>query len=85
MRVAVSPASMEAKVVDVIPLRDLNGTAIDHWMVIGQVVAVHIHREYLTEDGRFDTGAAEAILRAGYLDGYSATTPETMFAMPRPL
>ena len=78
-RVADSPASMEAKVVDLLPLRNLDGAAIDHWMVIGQVVAVYINRRYLTKDGRFNTGAPQPILRAGYLVSYSATRPETMF------
>jgi flavin reductase (DIM6/NTAB) family NADH-FMN oxidoreductase RutF len=40
---------MEAKVVDLLPLRNLDGAAIDHWIVIGQVVAVYIDRRYLTK------------------------------------
>ena len=53
------------KVVDLLPLRNLDGAAIDQWMVIGQAAAVYINRCYLTKDGRFHTGAARPILRAG--------------------
>ena len=82
-RVAESPASLECRVVQITQLHDLDGAAIDQWLVIGQVVAVHIRVEYLS-DGLFDTAAARPILRAGYRADYAEVTPDAMFRMIRP-
>lgn len=67
--VAASPAVLECKLLEVIGLKDLNGKSTDHWVVFGQVVGVHIRREYL-RDGLFDTFAADPVLRAGYRADY---------------
>jgi len=83
-RVAESPASLECRLVDIHRLRDVDGAAIDNWLVIGQVVGVHIDRALLTEDGLFDTFAAQPILRAGYRADYASIGPEAKFAMVRP-
>jgi flavin reductase (DIM6/NTAB) family NADH-FMN oxidoreductase RutF len=82
-RVAESPASLECKVVEIVELRDIEGKPADHWVVMGQVVGVHIDKAYL-RDGLFDTGAAGAILRAGYLADYAAINSDSMFKMRRP-
>jgi len=66
-RVAQSPACMECKTVSFTQLKDLDGNPINTFMVIGQVVAVHINDEYLV-DGRFDTAAAQPLARCGYRD-----------------
>lgn len=79
-RVAASPASLECKVVSIQELRDIHGDAADAYMVIGQVVAVHIKDEFLV-DGRFDTAGAQPLARCGYRD-YSKLT-ET-FELMRP-
>ncbi|RAI41322.1 flavin reductase family protein [Rhodoplanes roseus] len=82
-RVAASPAALECRVVQIIELKTLAGGSSGHWLTIGQVVGVHIRREFL-KDGLFDTGAAHPIMRAGYRDEYVEATPETMFRMMRP-
>lgn len=82
-RVAESPTALECRLLQMLRLQDLEGRQLDGWMVLGQVVAVHIDRAYL-KDGLFDTGAARPIMRAGYLSDYVETTPETMFRMIRP-
>jgi flavin reductase (DIM6/NTAB) family NADH-FMN oxidoreductase RutF len=82
-RVAASPASLECRLLQVLHLHDLDGRSAGHWLVIGQVVGVHIRRSLL-RDGLFDTGAAHPIMRAGYRDDYVEATPETMFKMVRP-
>ena len=66
-RVAASPASMECKTISCTELTDINGNSVNSFMVIGQVVAVHINDEYLT-DGRFNTAAAQPLARCGYRD-----------------
>lgn len=82
-RVAESPTALECKLLQVQQLQDLDGNKLEGWMVIGQVVGVHIAKAYL-KDGIFDTAAAAPIMRAGYMADYVATTPETMFRMTRP-
>jgi flavin reductase (DIM6/NTAB) family NADH-FMN oxidoreductase RutF len=66
-RVADSPASMECKTLSCTELKDLNGNSVDTFMVIGQVVAVHINDKYL-RNGRFDTAGAQPLARCGYRD-----------------
>ncbi len=71
-RVAVAPASMECKVVHSMQLHDLKGEALAGWIIIGQVVGVHIDEGFI-RDGRFDTAAAQSLARCGYRD-YTAVT-----------
>ena len=54
---------------------------MDNWLALGQVVGVHIRREFL-KDGRFDTHAAQPIMRAGYRGDYARIGE--MFEMVRP-
>jgi flavin reductase (DIM6/NTAB) family NADH-FMN oxidoreductase RutF len=80
-RVAEAPAALECRVLQVIQLRDLAGQPLDTFLVLGQVVGVHIGRAYL-RDGRFDTAAAQPIARAGYRGDYFAMGE--LFEMLRP-
>lgn len=82
-RVAESPTALECRLLQVIRQHDLDGRPVDSWMVLGQVVGVHIARAFL-KDGLFDTAAARPILRGGYLADYFEATPETRFQMRRP-
>jgi len=82
-RVAESPTALECKVLQVIQQHDLDGRPIEAWMVLGQVVGVHIAKAYI-KDGLFDATAARPIMRSGYLADYFEATPETKFRMQRP-
>ena len=82
-RVAESPAALECRVVQVVALHDLAGAPADHFMVVGQVVGVHIDPAFL-KDGLFDTAATRPILRAGYRADYAELGPDAMFQMTRP-
>jgi len=66
-RVAAAPAALECKVVSSSQLHDVEGTAVPGWIIIGQVVGVHIAEAFL-RDGRFDTAAAQPVARCGYRD-----------------
>lgn len=79
-RVAASPAALECKVTSVTDLKDLHGASTNRFVVIGQVVGVHIDEAYLV-DGLFDLAKAGALSRCGYMD--YASVFET-FAMARP-
>ncbi|MGI4860181.1 MAG: flavin reductase family protein [Janthinobacterium lividum] len=67
--VAESPAALECRLLQVIRLKTLDGTPMDNWLALGQVVGVHIRSEFL-KDGLFDTVAAQPVMRAGYRGDY---------------
>jgi flavin reductase (DIM6/NTAB) family NADH-FMN oxidoreductase RutF len=80
-RVAASPAALECRVTLVQRLTDMSGDPINNWLVLGQVVGVHIDDRLITADGLFDTAAAAIISRCGYMDYAEAGT---FFSMRRP-
>ena len=82
-RVAESPVHFECKVSEVVQLRSHAGVEVQAWLVLGEVVAVHIARHML-HDGIFDTFGAQIILRAGGPSAYAEIGPATRFDMVRP-
>ena len=80
-RVADTPAALECRLLQIVPLRDLEGREVDTHLVLGQVVGVHIDRAYLV-DGIFDLRAARPIGRCGYRGDYAEMGE--MFEMFRP-
>ena len=63
-RVAESLVSFECRVSQILQLQGADGTQVDTWMVLGEVVGVHIDRTLLV-DGVYNTAAAHPILRGG--------------------
>lgn len=82
-RVAESPVSFECKLTQIVQLEGVDGTKVQTWLVLGEVVGVHIARRLL-KDGVYDTAAAEPILRAGGPADYFTVTPDNLFKMFRP-
>ncbi|MDF0544806.1 flavin reductase family protein [Sphingobium sp. H39-3-25] len=82
-RVAASPAALECRLVDVHRLRGHDGREAGAWLVIGEIVGVHLARMHLV-DGLFDTTHAGIIQRAGYADQYAEAMPASFFSMSRP-
>ena len=82
-RVAESPVNFECKVSEIVRLRGHAGNLVQAWLVLGEVVAVHIARRLL-RDGIFDTFGAGVILRAGGPSAYAEVSPATRFDMSRP-
>jgi flavin reductase (DIM6/NTAB) family NADH-FMN oxidoreductase RutF len=80
-RVAASPCSLECRVLAVHELHDLDGRSADHYLVIGQVVGVHLDESIVT-DGYVDTAAARPVARCGYTSDY--TVVDRLFRMDRP-
>ena len=62
-RVAEAPAALECKWLKTVPLEPLGGGPAAYYLVIGQVVGVHIDEAYL-RNGRFDTAAAQPLAAA---------------------
>ena len=82
-RVAESPVSFECRVTQVIQLECADGTKVESWLTLGEVVAVHISKAHL-KDGVYDTAAAQPILRGGGPADYFEIGPEQLFRMWRP-
>jgi flavin reductase (DIM6/NTAB) family NADH-FMN oxidoreductase RutF len=82
-RVAESPVSFECKVTQIIQLQRADGNVVPSWLILGEVVAVHIAK-WLLKDGVYDTAAAEPILRGGGPADYFQLGPEALFKMYRP-
>ena len=82
-RVAESPVNFECKVTQIVRLQDQHQQPTQSWLVLGEVVAVHILRSLL-KGGVFDTFGAGVILRTGGPTGYAAITPANRFDMTRP-
>jgi flavin reductase (DIM6/NTAB) family NADH-FMN oxidoreductase RutF len=82
-RVAEAKVQFECKVADIIQLKGHKGDLAQAWLVLGEVVGIHID-PVLLKDGVFDTFGAGIILRAGGPSAYAAISPETRFDMTRP-
>ena len=82
-RVAESPVHFECKVSEIVQLRSHTGVEAQAWLVLGEVVAVHI-AQHMLRDGIFDTFGAQIILRAGGPSAYAEISPAARFDMVRP-
>jgi flavin reductase (DIM6/NTAB) family NADH-FMN oxidoreductase RutF len=81
-RVAESRVSMECKLVEVVQLRTARGENVQSWMVLGEVVGVHID-EGLLKDGVYQTALARPLLRCGGLRDYAVLSPEWVVQIDR--
>lgn len=79
-RVAASPTALECKLLSMTELTDLEGNLTDRWMVLGQVVGVHIDDRYL-KNGLYDITMAQPLARCGYHD-YAVV--DQVFPLVRP-
>ncbi|CAN5761774.1 flavin reductase family protein [soil metagenome] len=82
-RVLESPVNFECRLTQLIQLTDVDHKELSTWLVLGQVVAVHIDRKLLV-DGVYVTPAAAPILRAGGPADYVEVSADAMFTMVRP-
>ena len=82
-RVADSPVSFECRCTQIIQLEGLDKQKIPSWLVLGEVVGVHIAKHML-KDGVYDTANAGHILRGGGPADYFSIGPEQLFKMTRP-
>ncbi|HFL2186791.1 TPA: flavin reductase family protein [Pseudomonas putida] len=80
-RVGETPVAFECKVSQIIQLKRADQALVPSWLILGEVVAVHI-AEHLLENGIYDTAAAEPILRGGGPADYFELG--NLFKMARP-
>ena len=82
-RVAETPVAFECKLTQLIQLQTAAGDSVESWLVLGEVVGVHIDRSLLV-DGVYQTAAARPILRGGGPADYFEITEAQLFKMYRP-
>ena len=80
-RVAAAPAALECKVTAIIELRDIESRPINSFLVLGQVIGVHIDDRFI-KNGRVDTAAMQPLARCGYAD-YAVV--DRVFSLVRPM
>ncbi|ABS14867.1 MULTISPECIES: flavin reductase family protein [Brucella/Ochrobactrum group] len=79
-RVKEAYAALECVAVEIKRLQDKEGRPTDNYMVIGEVVGVHIDEQVLT-NGLIDIAKARPVSRLGYMD---FATTESVYQMFRP-
>lgn len=82
-RVMESPVSFECSLIEIIQLKTAAGAAVDSWLVLGEVVAVHIDDRFI-DAGVYQMERTEPILRAGGPSQYYGIEPAAGFHMKRP-
>lgn len=82
-RVRQALVSLECRLTQIIPLTDHTGQGVNSTLILGEVVAGHIHQKCL-KDGIFQTFNLDLVLRAGGPVSYSIVRPESEFKLHRP-
>ena len=83
-RVLESPVSFECRLTQIIQLQQSNGEKLASWLVLGEVIGVHIAENSL-KDGIYDTAAAQHVLRGGGPADYFMIDAAQKFCMQRPI
>ena len=79
-RVKGAAAALECRHISTQQLVDAEGSPVSCWLVLGEVVGVHIEDRFIV-DGLVQTAAMQPIARCGYHD-YAVV--ESLFSMMRP-
>lgn len=82
-RVAASPVAFECRHTQTLRLTTTEGRDLDQWMILGEVVGIHIASD-LIADGAYQTAAAHPILRGGGPADYFEIGADALFKMKRP-
>lgn len=82
-RVAESPVSFECRLTQIVQLQGADGIKVPTWLVLGEVVGVHIATGVL-KDGVYDTATAGHVLRGGGPADYFTVGQAQLFRMARP-
>lgn len=81
--VQASPVVMECRATQIVQLNDQANQPVDTYMVFGEVVGVHIDKQFL-KDGVYQTAAAQPMLRGGGSGDYFTVTEANKRVMSRP-
>ena len=82
-RVGESQVAFECRCTQIIQLQGADGAQVPTWLILGEVVGVHIAQNALV-DGVYNTANAGHVLRAGGPADYFSVGPGQLFKMHRP-
>jgi len=82
-QVADCPVVLECKTTQIVQLQSARGEKCETWLVLGEVVCVHI-LETLIEDGVYQTLKAEPVMRGGGASDYFGISEANRFQLSRP-
>ena len=82
-RVAKAKVAFECQCTEIFQLKGVSGEKVETWLVLGEVVNIHIDQSLL-QDGIYDTAKAGHILRAGGRGDYFTVGQEQLFELLRP-
>lgn len=82
-RVGESKVAFECRLSQFMRLKTADGAEVDTWLVLGEVVMIHIAKD-LIETGSFDTIKAQPLLRGGGPADYFTINETTRMRMRRP-
>jgi flavin reductase (DIM6/NTAB) family NADH-FMN oxidoreductase RutF len=82
-RVAESPVNLECRVTQIERLSDSAGNELSTWLVLGEVLGVHI-AHHMLDAGNYVTTAAMPVMRGGGRTDYFAITAQALFRMAQP-
>ena len=82
-RVARARVAFECKCTEIIQLKRISGEQVQTWLVLGEVVQIHIAQSLL-KNGIYETAEANHVLRAGGPADYFKIGPDQLFKLPRP-
>ncbi len=80
-RVGESPVSLECTIKQIIELGTEGGAGN---LIIGEVVKIHINRDYLNADNQLDTKTLDLVGRMGG-SHYIRATQDSLFEIPKPI
>jgi flavin reductase (DIM6/NTAB) family NADH-FMN oxidoreductase RutF len=81
--VADCPVVMECKTTQIIQLQSVQGEKCETWLVLGEVVGVHILNAFIN-DGIYQTVKAEPVMRGGGPADYFGISEANKFQLFRP-
>lgn len=82
-RVAKAKVAFECKCTEIIQLKGISGEKAQTWLVLGEVVEIHIDKALL-KDGIYETSEAAHVLRGGGPGDYFTIGKEQLFKLYRP-
>jgi len=82
-RVEAAPVNFECRVTQIVQLETSAGAQVNSWLILGEVVGVHIDATLL-EEGIYQTARAQPVLRGGGAADYFRLEERARFQMQRP-
>lgn len=82
-RVSKAKVAFECRCTEIVQLRGVSGEMIQSWLILGEVVQIHIDKSLL-KNGIYETGDAGHVLRGGGVADYFAVSKDQLLKLNRP-